>query len=105
MYEDQGLHLEPANNAVEAGIYIVWQAFVSGQLKVFNNLTNLLREFRLYRRDDKGKVHKSDDHLMDAMRYLMVSGRDSMKTKLDDQAVIHEPAQYVDPTRTESWMG
>lgn len=105
MYGDQGLILEPANNSVEAGIYMVWQAFVSGQLKVFNNLSNLLREFRLYRRDDKGKVEKKDDHLMDAMRYLMVSGREIMRTKMDGQPVYHESPQYMDPTRTESWMG
>ena len=35
---------------------------------------NWLSEFRLYRRDEKGNVVKENDHLMDATRYLVVSG-------------------------------
>jgi hypothetical protein len=31
---------------------------------------------RLYRRDEKGEVIKKNDHLMDAMRYNVMSGRD-----------------------------
>jgi len=39
-----------------------------------------MREFRKYHRDDKGsgKIVKRDDHLMDATRYLIVSGRARM---------------------------
>jgi hypothetical protein len=44
------------------------------RLKVFSSLRNWLNEFRLYRRDEKGKVVKDNDHLMDATRYLVVSG-------------------------------
>jgi hypothetical protein len=29
---------------------------------------------RLYRRDEKGKIVKERDHLMDAKRYLLMSG-------------------------------
>ncbi len=105
MYTDNGLTLVPAKNAVEAGIYTVWQALVGGQLKVFKTLENLLREFRLYRRDEKGHVVKHDDHLMDTMRYLIMSGRESMQTKADDAVKYHEEQTYVDPTRSESWMG
>jgi len=56
---------------------------VGGQLKVMSHLTNWLREFRRYHRDDKGtrKIVKRDDHLMDATRYLVVSGRPLMRTK------------------------
>ncbi|MDE3159600.1 MAG: hypothetical protein KGM92_12605 [Acidobacteriota bacterium] len=69
--------LQPAVNAVEAGITEVWNLLVSGQLKVMASLTNWFREFRKYHRDDKGsgKIVKRDDHLMDATRYLIVSGR------------------------------
>lgn len=71
-----GLHLLPADNTVETGISVVWQAMVSGQLKVQAHLLSWFREFRKYHRDDKGqgKIVKRDDHLMDATRYLMVSG-------------------------------
>lgn len=70
MYTDLGLRLSMAQNAVEAGIYKVWQRLSSGRLKVFASCPNWLSEFRLYRRDEKGKVVKERDHLMDATRYL-----------------------------------
>jgi len=68
---------------VEAGIKEVWNLLVSGRLKVMEDLGNWLREFRKYHRDDKGagKIVKRYDHLMDATRYLMVSGRPYMDTK------------------------
>jgi hypothetical protein len=68
------LDITLANNAVESGLYTVWQTMSAGKLRVFANLRNWLNEFRLYRRDEKGKVVKDNDHLMDATRYLVVSG-------------------------------
>jgi hypothetical protein len=38
------------------------------------SLQNWLSEFRIYRRDEKGKIVKQNDHLMDATRYLILSG-------------------------------
>lgn len=84
-YRDLGLDLSIANNAVEAGIYEVWQRLSTGRLKVFRSLQNWLYEFRLYRRDEKGRIVKKDDHLMDATRYL-VMGLDHAKTKPAEQA-------------------
>ena len=46
----------------------------TGQLKVFASCKTWLEEFRLYRRDLKGRVVKQNDHLMDATRYAIVSG-------------------------------
>ena len=39
--------------------------------KVFTTLMHWRKEFRLYRRDEKGKIVKENDHLMDAKRYLV----------------------------------
>jgi phage terminase large subunit-like protein len=80
MYCQLGLDLQPAINAVEAGIQDVWELLVGGRLKIFKTLTNWLQEFRGYHRDDKGngKIVKREDHLMDATRYLVKSGRDRM---------------------------
>lgn len=75
LYKGQGLNLTPADNAVEGRLFEIYQAFLEGRLFIFNNCQNLLKEFRLYRRDEKGKVVKKDDHLMDAMRYLWSTGR------------------------------
>jgi phage terminase large subunit-like protein len=81
IYRQCGLKLEPAVNAVEAGIYAVWQLMSSGKLKVFRSLGNWLGEFRLYQRDQEGRIVKTNDHLMDATRYLVMSGRERMRTK------------------------
>lgn len=81
MYEDLGLELTKAENTVETGLYQVYQQLVSGQLKVFSTCTNFFREFRLYRRDDKGNVIKKNDHLLDALRYGIMSGVDIATTK------------------------
>lgn len=73
-YRDLGLDLALANNAVESGIYQVWMRLSTGRLKVFKSCANWLSEFRLYRRDDKGRIVKDNDHLMDDTRYLIMSG-------------------------------
>ena len=89
-YRDLGLRLEPAINSVEAGLYTVWELFVGNRLKSFKNLPNFWQEFRLYRRDEKGKVVKKSDHLMDCLRYAIMSGRDCMCTK----PVKRDPRRY-----------
>ena len=74
-YNDFGLLLSYADNAVEAGIFAVWQRLVSGRLKIFKSLMPWFNEFRIYRRDENGKVARDqDDHLMDCTRYLIMSG-------------------------------
>lgn len=73
-YQDLGLLVSPAENGVEAGLHKVWERLSTGRLKVFASLGAWLGEYRLYRRDENGKVVKKGDHLMDATRYLIVSG-------------------------------
>lgn len=74
MYQDLGLDISKSKNAVEAGIYEVWQRLSTGRIKVFANLKSVLTEFRMYQRDENGKILKKDDHLMDCLRYLILSG-------------------------------
>lgn len=73
-YIDLGLLISKAENGVEAGLFDVWERLSTGRLKVFKTLQNWLAEYRLYRRDEKGQVVKTNDHLMDATRYLVVTG-------------------------------
>lgn len=68
-YQGQGLDLEFAINAVEAGLFHLYERFSTGRLKIFSTLQNTRAELRLYRRDEKGKVVKQNDHAMDAGRY------------------------------------
>ena len=73
-YVDQDLDLVLADNAVEAGIFAVWDRMQSGRLKVFKSLRNFWAELQLYQRDKNGKIVKKNDHLMDCMRYLGLRG-------------------------------
>lgn len=73
-YQQLGLELTPAVNAVEAGIYAVYERLSTGRLKIFSTLLNWQFEYRIYRRDERGKIVKEHDHLMDCTRYLVVSG-------------------------------
>lgn len=73
-YRTLGLQLTEADNAVEAGILTVYQRMARGGLKVFTTCRNLISELRIYRRDEKGKVVKENDHAVDALRYLIMSG-------------------------------
>jgi len=74
-YHDLGLTLAPADNAVETGLYQVWDRLSTGRLKICKSLANWRKEQKRYNRDAKGHIIKKDDHLMDATRYLIMSGR------------------------------
>lgn len=79
VYRDLGLKLELADNAVIAGLLATWDALSTGQLKLFRTLSNTRNEMRLYRRNEKGEIVKQNDHLMDALRYAVMSGRSQAK--------------------------
>jgi phage terminase large subunit-like protein len=89
IYKDQErLDLQIAVNSVEAGIQEVWTRMVTGRLKVFRSLLRWKSEFGRYHRrkqeTDNGErsvIVKKFDHLMDAGRYLVVSGIDIMRVK------------------------
>lgn len=74
VYKGLGLNIEKASNSVESGIMDVWNRLSSNRLKVFASLGEFFAEYSLYRRESTGKVHKENDHLMDCLRYLIVSG-------------------------------
>lgn len=100
-YRNQGLDLTVANNTVEAGIQLVWELMLEGHIKIFKTLPNWFSEFRLYRRDIKGRIVKDNDHLMDATRYLAISGKSRMRCQPPPKASIPEP--YT-PSGGRGWM-
>lgn len=102
IYKELGLDLDLADNAVESGIYEVWTRLSTGRLKVFKSMSNWLSEFRLYRRDEKGRIVKANDHLMDGTRYLIMSGLSRAKTK---PAAKPNHAQVYSMTSSSGWMG
>jgi hypothetical protein len=70
IYRSFGIDLELADKEVEAGLYDVTMRIASGRLKVFRTCQNWCAEYQRYHRDEKGKIVKVDDHLMDGTRYL-----------------------------------
>ena len=82
VYHDAGLvHLTKADNSKEAGIAKTLTRMQNGQLKIFNSLSQTLRELRIYGRDENGIVRKGNDHLMDCMRYVVMSGLGVARTE------------------------
>ncbi|NJM09329.1 MAG: hypothetical protein HC883_00055 [Bdellovibrionaceae bacterium] len=81
----------------------------TGRFKVFQSCTNWLFEKRLYRRDEKGRIVKENDHAMDDSRYMVMSGLERMKTKpLDKPNVEDDPFGSGRFGRTgggRGWMG
>lgn len=77
LYRQAGLPCIPADNSLESGIQTVYGMMQGQQLKILDNpnTQSLLRELRTYRRDEKGRiVNKNDYHLLDALRYLVMTG-------------------------------
>lgn len=76
VYHGLGLRtLFPSDNELEAGIHECWIRLSTGRMKVFRECQNFLAEFRFYQRDEKGRIKQGQaDHLMDCMRYILLSG-------------------------------
>jgi phage terminase large subunit-like protein len=102
LYKQQGLLLTEADNTVEAGIFDVYERMTTGRLKVFRTCNETISELRIYRRDDKGKIVKSNDHIMDALRY-------AVRTGLKIAVYVKDTKTTRTPTRTAprhvGWMG
>jgi hypothetical protein len=102
IYRDLGLDIRPAVNSVESGLLKVWELLSTSQIKVFSTCQNFLAEYRLYRRDKNGLVVKTNDHLMDCLRYLIMSGLDRAIT----EPMKTNGKRWWDwEPRTEFWIG
>lgn len=100
VYKGLGLDLELPDKSVETGIQEVWELLSTGRMKVFASCTKWFEEFRLYSRNDKGAIVKKNDHLMDATRYLVRSGRERMKARpvpaaYDSSALASGPSGWM----------
>jgi phage terminase large subunit-like protein len=106
-YSNLGLDLAYANNAVEAGIFAVWERMVTGRLKIFKSLTPIFNEHRIYRRDENGKVAANqEDHLMDCIRYLVLSGQDvASGTPFDEEENYYADEHLRPRTKRSGYFG
>ena len=81
-YRRLGLDLVlPDKRSKEANILEVWLRLTTGRLKIFKSCMAWWDEFRLYRRDENGKIVKANDHVMDATQYLIKTALNRMKVK------------------------
>jgi phage terminase large subunit-like protein len=79
-YVDHGIYTVLAQNNVPAGINRVKERIENGKLVIMANCQGLIDEFRKYRwktpgrseDDPKEKPVKQDDHLLDALRYVVM---------------------------------
>lgn len=104
LYQRHGLDVVLPDKAVEAGIQDVYDRLSAGKLKVFASCVAFWEEFRLYQRDDKGRVVKKNDHVLDAVRYLVRSGlrRAKVKPEPKEERMVLE---YEIGKPHLSWMG
>ena len=112
IYRGLGLDLRLANKAVETGLTEMWNALSTGKLKVFASCEPWFEEYRLYHRDEQGKIEKVHDHLMDSTRYLVRAGWQIFKTEAEAAHAV--PRQSRDPfdrfghgsgDNRDGWMG
>jgi hypothetical protein len=81
LYRSKGLNLVKAENTRSAGILKCLQMMMDGRLKIFKDrCPKLLTEIRTYAYTSKGQIADGNDHLLDALRY-MVSGLRYGKTQ------------------------
>lgn len=73
-YAAAGLRLEKASYAKELAVDSVLERIRTGRFKVFNTCVKFMKEWREYSRDEKGKIMKGRDHLMNALEFAMLDG-------------------------------
>jgi phage terminase large subunit-like protein len=73
-YKKVGMKLKLAKYAKELAVDKVLERIRTGQFKVVNTCTKFMTEWRAYSRDDNGKIIKGNDHLMNALEFVMTDG-------------------------------
>lgn len=67
--------MKTGGNSVEHGLYEIGDLMRKGKFKVFSGLVEVMDEIRQYHRDEKGKIVKVRDDLIDAIRYAYMMRR------------------------------
>jgi phage terminase large subunit-like protein len=81
-YQDAGFKMlaeratfDGSSNSVEQGIYEIRQLMQTGKFKVFRGAIDFFDEFSQYHRDEKGRIVKVRDDILDAVRYAYMMRR------------------------------
>lgn len=81
--------MKTGGNSVEHGLYEINDLMRKGKFRIFKGLIDLLDEFRQYHRDEKGKIVKVRDDLLDAVRYAYMMRRYGIR--IGDASTIIKP--------------
>jgi len=79
-------------NSVESGLYELNDLMRKGKLKICSSLRQLLDEVLQYHRKDTGKIEKSNDDLLDALRYAYMMRR--FATRIGDIGAKPKKIQF-----------
>lgn len=99
LYKEEGLSMRAGEKAKEKGTMQILQMFQNGQLKLFDTVKETIKELQGYARDEKGTIIKRNDHLMDALRYAVVTALPGA------QPFPQAQRRYVHHAHPQSWMG
>lgn len=80
-------------NSVESGLYEIGDLMRKGKFKFSRGLLELFNEFRQYHRDDKGRIVKAMDDLLDAVRYAFMMRRYSVR--VGEVGVAPRPIKFT----------
>lgn len=80
-YARAGLSLRKGQYAKELAVDGVLERIRTGRFKVFNTCRKFMDEWRKYSRDDKGKIIKGNDHLMNALEFVILDGLNQARTQ------------------------
>lgn len=88
VYKRYGLNIRPAEKDVESGIREVESRLSQSKLRIFRTCSGLIQEYRMYNRDEKGKIIKKNDHRLDALRYLVMGLKRAKAKPIPKQAKV-----------------
>ncbi|CAM3699909.1 terminase large subunit domain-containing protein [Xenorhabdus thuongxuanensis] len=103
-YEEAGFDmlLEPAqwedgSRSVEPGLFEIYDLMRRGKLKVFSGLRDFFEEYNFYHRDEKGRIVKVRDDILDAVRYAYMMRRYAIRHGEVGRPKAHDYADYKIP--------
>lgn len=106
-YEDAGFDMldehatwPDGSNGVEAGLFEILDLMRKGKFKVFKGLRQFFDEFLQYHRDDKGKIVKVVDDILDAVRYAYMMRRFAIRVGEIGVHVEPDYSNYTVPSST-----
>ena len=113
-YFDYGIHADPAENDVSAGINRVAEYFKQNKIKIFSTCKNLINEIEHYHWSEERetitgimqpKPFKNMDHLVDCLRYIIMSRPLNARIIIEPKVEKGSVADFMrqDEMRAKDW--